>query len=97
MIKIALNYILALYSLIPPLVLIGVFVKIFRSYKRKIKINPISAGNAWMYRILWLAVIPPKMPAISTQAKKKVVTFIPSAPSVNPQNNPAARKPLYKP
>lgn len=36
-------------------------------------------------------------PATSTQARKKITTCTPGAPSHSPHARPAARKPLYKP
>jgi hypothetical protein len=38
-----------------------------------------------------------KIPAIITQARKKILTASPVLPQTKPQIKPAARKPLYSP
>src|SRR5580765_899731 len=56
-----------------------------------------AAGNACTQSIFRLAVIAPNTPATITQARKKILTGFPAAPSKRPHTSPAARNPLYNP
>ncbi|ABR91416.1 Hypothetical protein mma_1697 [Janthinobacterium sp. Marseille] len=57
----------------------------------------MTPGSACTNSIFLFAVMPPKIPAATTQHRKKILTGSPAVPSQIPQIKPAARKPLYKP